>query len=284
VTRIVQLTDTHIVAPGAKAYGVVDTATALRQAVAHIKTLHRLSSGIDAVILTGDLTDHGTPEEYAHLAAILSELDLPLHAIPGNHDQREPMRDAFKAEPLFSNARRTPMPQSGPVNWCLTLSDFDVIGLDTLVEGEPHGELSQETLDWLDSTLVARAGRPVLVALHHPPFDTGVGHMDENRLRDAEALIGIASGHNGPLQIICGHVHRYITTQIEGVPMMIAPAPAHAVTFDLTPQGPSTLSMEPGGVLIHEWRMQAGKPGFMNHLSMIGPFSGPYPFQDPDGF
>jgi Icc protein len=278
MTRIVQLTDTHIVAPDGKAYGVVDTASALKRAVAHIRSLNVLSGGIDAVILTGDLTDHGTQEEYAHLGTILSDLDIPLHAIPGNHDRREPMRAAFRASPRSSMTT----PETGALNWCLELPDFDVIGLDTLMEGEAHGQLSGDTLEWLRTILAARSHRPVLIALHHPPFDTGIGHMDENRLQNPDALIKIAASHAGPLQIICGHVHRYITTRIDGVPMMIAPAPAHAVTFDLTPDGPSTLSMEPGGVLIHEWRMQGAEAGFMNHLSLIGPFGDQYPFEDPD--
>lgn len=274
MSRIVQLTDTHIVAPGRKAYGVVDTALALERTVAHINAIEAVTDGIDAVILTGDLTDHGTAEEYAHLLALLEPLTPPLHVVPGNHDDREPMREALSAI--------SALPRTGPLNWHLPLADFDVIGLDSLVEGRAHGELTDDTLAWLADRLDVLAGRPVLLALHHPPFDTGIVDMDRQKLKAPHGLLAAARGHTGPIQIICGHVHRHITTMIGSVPAMIAPAPAHAVTFDLRPDEPATLTFETGAVLIHEWRQQNGTGQFLSQLSPIGPFDGPHPFRDSD--
>ncbi len=62
-TLLAQLTDPHIRAPGERAYGLVDTAAHLREAVA---TVLRLPQRPDAVVLTGDLTDFGQPAEYDH--------------------------------------------------------------------------------------------------------------------------------------------------------------------------------------------------------------------------
>ena len=83
----IQITDTHIVAPGALVCGRSDSATALRWAIETINAKLPLLAGIDCAIVTGDLTDHGTREEYAHFAALMEELNLPWRAIPGNHDQ-----------------------------------------------------------------------------------------------------------------------------------------------------------------------------------------------------
>jgi hypothetical protein len=41
---------------------------------------------LDAVLLAGDLTDHGEREEYEAASAILAELACPLFAAPGDHD------------------------------------------------------------------------------------------------------------------------------------------------------------------------------------------------------
>ena len=60
------------------------------------------------MVISGDLADTPTPEEYDHLKRLLAPLKLPFVGIPGNHDSREMMRAAFpRAGYAFS---------SGPLN------------------------------------------------------------------------------------------------------------------------------------------------------------------------
>ena len=94
MSSFIQITDPHIVAKGALVCGRSDTATALRLAVATINDRLPLLEGVTCAIVTGDLTDHGTPEEYAHFLEIMATLDLPWLAVPGNYDQRAAMRAA----------------------------------------------------------------------------------------------------------------------------------------------------------------------------------------------
>ena len=61
---IAQISDLHIKAPGRLAYGRVDTARALSHCVA---ALNELKPKPDLVVISGDLADTPTPEEYAHL-------------------------------------------------------------------------------------------------------------------------------------------------------------------------------------------------------------------------
>jgi len=92
---IVQITDTHIKLPGKLAYRRVDTAQMLRACVAELLALDPQP---DLIVHTGDLVDIGLAEEYAHLRSILAPLQVPILAIPGNHDARESMRAAFAAD------------------------------------------------------------------------------------------------------------------------------------------------------------------------------------------
>ena len=82
-TLLLQLSDLHIREPGRLAYGRLDTAPYLRQAV---DSILRLAHRPDAVVLTGDLTDFGRAEEYAHLRSLLAPLTMPLYLMPGNDD------------------------------------------------------------------------------------------------------------------------------------------------------------------------------------------------------
>ncbi|PRY26155.1 calcineurin-like phosphoesterase family protein [Aliiruegeria haliotis] len=265
MSRILQISDCHVVAPGQRANRVVDTGAALEDTVATINRLLPQIGPVDAVIVTGDLTDNGTPEEYARSRDILSALTLPWLAVPGNHDQREPMRRAF------ADARW--MPEHGPIRWRLDLPDLAVLALDTLVEGGAHGALSEACLDWLAAELATLAPKPVLVALHHPPVATGILPMDRINLREADGLRRVLDAYPGERRLLCGHVHRCITGRFGSTPCQIAPGTSHAVTANLREDNPNSLTFEPNGMLLHEYR-----DGLMSNLLPIGDFDGPHRF------
>lgn len=263
--RILQITDLHVLPRGTLAYGRVDTAGALERTVTAICAALTRIGPIDLVVVTGDLTDGGTAEEYATCRAILSTLPVDLLALPGNHDDREAMRAAFAQAPW--------MPPQGHIYWRRDIGDTCLIGLDTLVPGAPHGEVGPAQLDWLAEQVPDLQGCPLTVALHHPPIVTGMVQMDRQGLRDAEALSEVLTRHDGPCRIIAGHVHRMVTGFLGRVPVITAPGTSHAVALDLQPARNACFDMEPGGVLIHE--MDAS---LRSHLLPVGPFGGPYPF------
>ena len=278
MTVIVQLSDLHLMKDGAPAYGRIDTHDGLRRAVAHLQRLDAAVGGIDAIVVTGDLTDHGEPEAYALFRAMTAPLRAPIYALPGNHDLREPMRAAFAPDGV--------MPSAGPLDHAVDVGPLTLILLVDLVEGEAWGALSAAQLDWLDAVLAARPDRPAMLFLHHPPFDCGIGFMDANRLRDSEALAAVVRRRRNVRVIGCGHIHRAATCLWAGVPAMIAPAPAHSVSLDLRPGAEGCFSLEPGGVVVHRFTgagAGAGAGGgageIVSQTSFIDPWPGPYPFR-----
>ncbi len=265
---IAQVSDLHIRPAGALAYGVVATNSLAERA---IDALLRLTPPPDAVLLTGDATDCGLDEEYDILRGLLARLPCPVFAIPGNHDRRETMRRAFQRDGYLK--------QQGPLNFAADVGDARLIGLDSLVEGADHGELSGETLAFLSAELARDPGRPAIVALHHPPFATGIAHMDRIGLRTgADELKSIIERHRRVERVLCGHVHRSIQTRFAGTICQIAPSVAHAVALDLTPDGPSVFVLEPPAFLLHKWIAGAG---FVTHMAFVDPAPGPFPFVMP---
>lgn len=268
MTRILQLSDPHIVPEGQLAYGVVDTAAALAEAVSTINRDLHLYGPVDLAIVTGDLTDFGSPEEYARFRDIMGELAVPYRVIPGNHDLRENLRQAF--------SEKSWMPETGPVVWSLELSDFGVVALDTLVEGRHHGNLDDDALGFLAEAMEGFNGKPVLVGMHHPPFETGIIPMDVNNLRNGNALRDILDNYAGETRLMCGHVHRSVTTMYGSSVAMIAPGVSHSVTLDEREENPHTLSLEPGGFMLHEWRN-----GLMSHTVAARFPADRHPFSTP---
>jgi len=166
---VAHITDTHITTPGNLFYGVVDTAVCLTRAVAALNCLDPLP---DLTVITGDLVDGGTPDEYAHLRSLLRPLRMPVFVIPGNHDAREPMRQAFVSDGY--------LPRQDFLNYVIEDHALRIVALDTLVPGKVGGALCEKRLHWFDSTLAAAPDKPTLVLMHHPPFVTGVDQMDQH--------------------------------------------------------------------------------------------------------
>ena len=130
---IAQVTDPHIKAEGRLAYKKVDTAANLYHCIHHL--LH-LKKRPDLVLMTGDLTDFGRADEYQLLRKLIAPLDMPVYVIPGNHDERENLREAFKDHHY--------LPRTGDL--CYAIEDYPLrmIGLDTTIPGKPEGDLKRQ--------------------------------------------------------------------------------------------------------------------------------------------
>lgn len=271
---IAQLTDPHIRRKGARAYGVVDTAGHLKAAVDFIAAkLPR----IDALMITGDLVDFGDAEEYAHFLEIVAPLTMPLLPIPGNHDRRETFADAV--------GRWVQLPGSGHLSYVRDVGPLRLVMLDSTVPGKPHGIMCADRLVWLDRALSGAADRPTVVALHHPPFVTGIHHMDVQNCQNADGLSEVLAGHPQVLTVVAGHVHRSVFTSFCGRPASIAPSSAHAVSLALETDAPPSFHLEPPGLHLHRWQPDGALPfgRLVTHFIPIGAFPGPHPFFDAAG-
>jgi Icc protein len=276
-TFLVQITDTHIREAGRLAYNRVDTAAGLQATVAAVLALRQAP---DAVVVTGDLVDFGRPAEYARLASLLEPLAMPVYLMPGNHDDRDQLRAAFPHHTWMGGSVTT---SSGApaIQYAAHIGPLHLLTLDTVAHGQSHGELCDARLDWLDAQLAARVGEPVVIAMHHPPFTTLIGHMDRIGLRSGiERLRRIVAGHPNVERILCGHLHRSIDVRFGGTIASTCPGPAHQVTLDLAADAASTFMMEPPGFRVLAW---SAATGAVTHLAATGSFDGPYPFHEVGG-
>ncbi|HYH17632.1 MAG TPA: phosphodiesterase [Azospirillum sp.] len=251
---IAQITDLHVTARGTRVFGTVDTNAHLTAAVAH---LNALDPRPDLVLATGDLVNGPKPGEYEMLMELLAPLEMPLRVIPGNHDDRESLRALFPALPRAGEFLHHTV-EEGAVR---------VILLDTQVPGAVHGELCAERLDWLAARLAEAPERPTLIAMHHHPFTSGMAGLDRIGCRGADGLAELLAGHGNVLAVVCGHVHRPITTRWAGTVASSAPSTAHQFALTLAPDAPFRWTPEPPAVALHAWQ-----PGgtLASHLSYVG--------------
>jgi Icc protein len=195
-------------------------------------------------------------------------LSMPVYVVPGNHDRRDNFR---------SGLGHLPGVTSDPAFVQYAVDDHAVrlVMLDTLVPNANHGELSAAQLDWLDRTLAAQPARPTLVGMHHPPFATGIPHMDKIALLNAEAFRAVIAGHRQVARIVCGHHHRPIVGQCAQAIVSISPSVAHQVELTFDSSDPGAFNFEPPAFQLHTWDDNAG---FVSHTVYTGRYRGPFPF------
>lgn len=266
-TLLLQLSDLHIREPGKLAYGRIETAPYLKRAIDSI--LH-LRQQPDAVVITGDLTDFGRAAEYDHLRTLLTPLPMPVYLMPGNHDDRAQLRKVFSSHAYLGS--------NGFVQFSIEVGALQLIALDTVVPGQSSGTLCAERLAWLHGELNKHRSRPVVIAMHHPPFQTLIGHMDAmGLLQGAAALEPLVAQYPNIERVICGHLHRSIQVRFGGSIASTAPSPAHQVCLDLSPQAASAWTLEPPGFALHV--LPATGP-LVTHTVASGQYPGPFPFHE----
>ncbi|WP_457390691.1 phosphodiesterase [Roseateles sp. P5_E1] len=262
---LVQLSDPHITHPGRLISGRVDTAAALRHAVERVLQIRPRPV---AVLVSGDLVDAGHPAEYAQLRELLMPLvdaGLPLALLPGNHDARGPLQEAFAGLTRVHRGK----PGATAIQYALDLpGPLRLVVLDSLMPGRPEGGFDDARLAQAQALLAERPDMPTLVALHHPPHATGLAAMDAMSLQAGLASFeALVAAHPQVQRVVCGHLHRMTLGRIAHAAVISAPSTAHQVALDLAPDAPLALALEPAGWLIHAWG--PGLP-LVSHLALAG--------------
>lgn len=214
---IVQISDCHIGADWHR-----DPLEGLETAVAAARAL--LSAPPDAVLLTGDIAHDGAAEEYAQAHALLERLEAPLYALPGNHDEREPLRECFG------------LPDTGRVDlsYAVDLGPLRLVALDTQDPGQDDGRFDEPRLRWLAGILEQAPATPTLLAMHHPPLRTGVRAMDGASIpgEERDAFERIVGAHPQVALIAAGHVHRVIVGRVGGAAVLAIPSTSDQLALD----------------------------------------------------
>lgn len=241
--RILQLSDPHIRVPGNPLSGRVETLPYFERAIAAVEQFRPRP---DVVLVTGDIVDLMSAEEYAFARQALEKLSLPTFVLPGNHDERAGMRAAlgrYLGQVLNPDCLAYPIDQF----------EVRILMLDSVIPMSGQGRLGEEQLGWLEGTLASQPDRPTLIALHHPPFDVGIGFMEKYGLLDRDRLHAAIAPHAQVIGVVAGHIHRTIVGRVGSKVGMVAPSTAHQVPLDLSPDGPESFVFEPPGCLLHEW-------------------------------
>ncbi|MFJ5219779.1 metallophosphoesterase [Streptomyces sp. NPDC088354] len=176
--------------------------------------LRDLPHPIDALLVTGDIADHGTQSEYEEAARLLSA-PFPVLTCPGNHDVRPAYRKALLGE----------APGGQPINQLHHVAGTAVLMCDSTIPGRDEGLLEQQTLDWIDTTLAGLpSSMPALIAFHQPPVALHHPLPDSGMLRRPEGLAAVLDAYPQVVAVITGHAHTAAASTFAGRPLIVGPA------------------------------------------------------------
>jgi 3',5'-cyclic-AMP phosphodiesterase len=247
--NVLQITDLHLFADPETRLKGIPTRESLEDILRQID-----DSGMtfDVVVITGDLTHDEKCETY-HAVRERLESRFPLcRIIPGNHDDRDLMREVFPGI----------VPSTGPLTFSLEQENWQLIGLDTHSPGEVPGRIEASQVNWLDEELAGCADRSAAVFLHHPPISVNSSWMDKIALQDPELLLEVFAKHSH-LQFVCtGHVHHEFTARIGNADFFTTPStsaqflPAsETFLLDSIPPGYRTFVLGESGFQTHVHRL-----------------------------
>ncbi len=209
---LAHLSDTHLTSAGVLYNGVLDPQAGLDRAVEVLAGAVSTGLRLDAVVVSGDLTDAGDPEAYARLAAAVGGLAPHVWYATGNHD----VRAEFHRSLLGRH-------DSGPVLQVHRLPWLRVVILDSTIVGSGIGRLEPEHLHELAAELASPHPGGTVVVLHHAPIPPPSPLLTYFALErpSRRALSDVLAGTDTRL-ILAGHHHLAGSGMLGAVPVAVA--------------------------------------------------------------
>ncbi len=204
----------------------------------------------DLLLATGDLVDRGDVDSYRRLREAFAPLPFPVHWLVGNHDVRAHFAEVFPETPA----------EDGFVHYVVETPTLRLVVLDTLEEGRHGGAFCAARAAWLTARLDEAPGRPTLIVQHHPPIEVGIAWMNTAPSEPWVArLAACVEGRANVIGLVCGHIHRAITTRWHGLTVATCPSTAPQVALDLRPIDPdhaddrALIVADPPAFALHWW-------------------------------
>lgn len=234
IVRILQVTDTHLFANTENTLLGVNT---YRSYQAVLDAIAEENLPIDLIVATGDLVQDQSPQAYQHFADGIERIPAPCVWLPGNHDYPPAMVKTLKIAGI-SSAKQI-----------LIGDEWQILMLDSQLQDVPHGELSEQQLEWMKASLDAEPERTTLIMLHHHPLPSGCTWLDQHSLRNSHILADYLRNYPNVKAMLCGHIHQEMDENWHGIRLLATPSTCvqfkpHCTNFALDTLAPGWRYLE----------------------------------------
>lgn len=211
VLKFVHITDTHLLDQSDDVLHNINTKERLEKVLSHSQTQY---PDIDFFLITGDISQTGSEESYIIFKSVIEQYNFPVHCVPGNHDTPELLNKIVPGCPDKS------------IN-IIKLGNFSLVLINSWVEGEHYGKITQNCLQQLEEHLKNSKEQFNIIAIHHPPVLINSEWLDELRLHNQSDFLQIINMHHQRILLLCGHVHQEVDRKIENLRLLSTPSTCH---------------------------------------------------------
>jgi len=207
---LLHFTDPHLFADEEANLKGVNTDATLASVLNMARVQHPQA---DAAIFTGDLSQDESAGAYERLAWALEQGPTPTYLLEGNHDDPSSMWVGLTGQQ--ADLRQDRM---------FFLAGWQVLLLNSSVPDQVGGELSADSLEWLQRALLAHPNHHTLVCLHHQPVPVGSAWMDAIGLKNGDELLALLADHPQVRGVLWGHVHQEFDRQHGAIRLLSSPS------------------------------------------------------------
>jgi Icc protein len=206
--KVLQITDLHLLPHAGDTMLGIDTEYFFKL------TLHQAHSEhgrFDLILLTGDLAQDPGPDSYQRLCRHLLSYDTPCLCLPGNHDDYDLMLKFLNQGMVSCHKQRI-------------LGNWQIIGLNSQIQGSPVGELNSGELLFLEQALQMHPDLPALIAVHHHCIASGSDWLDTMQIQNSEVFLKLIDAFPQVKAVTFGHVHQEYAIQSNHATVFATPA------------------------------------------------------------
>lgn len=211
--KFIQISDTHLFGDANQRLLGVDTGASLKAVI----ELVAKEEHVTGILATGDVSQDKSLRSYQRFAEMLRVLDVPVHWIPGNHD------DSVN---FHQRAIDFPLPERSIVE----AGNWRILMLDSVIPGDDAGHLARTELDYIEQN-VRDDGMHYLLVLHHQPVPCGCDWLDTMIVDNSDEFVRLISAKPSIRAVLNGHIHQSSQQLIAGITYISAPS----TCFQFTP-------------------------------------------------
>jgi len=210
---ILHLSDFHLTENGAPVWNT-DTMAHFQRAIEQIREMEH----VDAIIITGDMSDDGSLWTYEYIDRAFQSLGIPTYCCLGNHDDSSVFLREFR--PNFIQHLGT-----------ASVDDWRIIFIDSTIPGMSRGRISDKRLEVLEQEL-SEDSRQCIIAFHHPPMEPG-GWLNKKLLENRSDFMELISRYDQVKLVLFGHIHCSMQHMMGGALLSSAPSVGFAYSMNL---------------------------------------------------
>lgn len=242
-TRIALLSDIHIMR------GTNETQKALHQkhlaqAIAAVN-----AAKVDLVLVAGDLTENGTPEEMTEFKSRMKGLSAPVWFVPGNHDVGNKISGQKKPDSINPWRLARFEMHWGASFFTRELPGVRVVGMNSMLCGSAFGR-EERMWSYLEKKLAKPSAKPTLLLQHFPPFmkkanEPGGVYWTLEPFPRQRFLSLMRQG--GVKAVLSGHTHTESISTQDGVLYVTTAPVAYGLPKGKQKEGWTLLAVSPTG-------------------------------------